>query len=245
MRYGAKMTSDKLLATLATAFALLAAPASSEPPGPGQFKIIQLGPEKGVVLSGTPHQPSTQFNAAPRIRAEPNCDLARAPHRTRPQGCRPPTWPKGSAGQQAILKFMIPDAQSARLSYEVAEWTCRNPDYIRGKIIPGSKWNSDHEDGDWGVETKALLRLFDRPEIVPALHGFVHSPCPRSVRQAGTCWGGLDLIVSGVTPAETHFVLAHDAAEALDSGPDCPLRLLEALTRWYQPKATIHSPPVP
>src|SRR4029078_13735823 len=82
------------------------------------------------------------------------------------------------------------------------------------------------DDGGWGVHSDVLMDIFRRPVAVPALHGFVHSPCPKSFKGEGKCEGGLSLEVNNALLIGWDAVLAREAADSLNAGAECRIRLL-------------------
>ena len=136
------------------------------------------------------------------------------------------------------------------MSFEVAKWVCRHPSEVMAKQVSALLPALTHadegglDDGGWGVDTDVLLGHFRNPVSVPALARFVKPQCPYVSADAPACEGGLSLSVRNSLLKGWDASLARESSEALRSGPECPLRLLQALTRWYQPKAEVRQPVV-
>jgi hypothetical protein len=158
----------------------------------------------------------------------------------------PPASAEAKAAEQTVLAFLVRDPKSASVSLAVADWICVNPGAVAARIVTLNPYVlTDHDDGGWGVDSDVLMDIFRRPVSVPALHGFVHSPCPKSFKGEGKCEGGLSLEVNNALLTGWDSVLAHEAADSLNAGTQCRIRLLQALTRWFQPKAQVYLPPQP
>lgn len=215
-------------------------PAPSNPkPGASTFVIVPLGGQGVSGISRPSKPPAPGDLPAGWISAEGS-------HAGRFVRNFPPASREARAAEQTVLSFLVRDPKSASVSLAVAGWVCENPDAVSARIVTLDPYVlTDHDDGGWGVDSDVLMDIFRRPVMVPALRGFVHSPCPKAFKGEGTCEGGLSLEVNNALLTGWDSVLAHEAADSLNAGAQCRIRLLQALTRWFQPKAQVYLPPQP
>ena len=247
--------SRHLLAAAAAALAL-SAPASAQDPARPSAPP-PAGPKAGartstfvVVPLGGSGQRISGINPASRPPAPGDLPAgwiaAEGSHAGRFAANSGPASPEAKAAETTVLAFLVRDPKSASVSLEVADWICANPDAVSARIVSLNPYIlTDRDDGGWGVDSDVLMDIFRRPVAVPALHGFVHSPCPKSFKGEGKCEGGLSLEVNNALLIGWDAVLAREAADSLNAGAECRIRLLLALTRWFQPKAQVFLPPQP
>ena len=168
--------------------------------------------------------------------------------------------PPRDGADDPLLGFLVEDRDAASVTLAVASWMCDHPQEVAARRVSPDSWETtDKDDGGWGVDSDVLLDHFRRPVAVPSLRGFVNAKCPRQEPEYSTkCEGGLSLEVRGALLTGWDAVLAKDVADAL--GPalhrvaqpprlngdpsastpaQCPLRIVQALTRWFQPHTRI------
>ena len=161
-----------------------------------------------------------------------------------------------------VLRFLVEDGEAAAVTLEIAKWLCDHPEAVAARRVSADSWETtDKDDGGWGVDSDVLLDHFRRPVAVPSLRGFVRAECPRKGPEYSTnCEGGLALEVRGALLTGWEAVLAKETADALGRplqevaqpprilaepppsvGPSaqCPLRIVQALTRWFQPRTHV------
>jgi len=159
-----------------------------------------------------------------------------------------------------VLGFLVEDRDAASVTLAVASWMCDHPQEVAARRVSPDSWETtDKDDGGWGVDSDILLDHFRRPVAVPSLRGFVDAKCPRKGPEYSTkCEGGLSLEARGALLTGWDAVLAKDVADAL--GPalhkaaqppriigdpsarvsaQCPMRIVQALTRWFQPRIRV------
>ena len=161
-----------------------------------------------------------------------------------------------------VLQFLVEDSDAAAVTLEIAKWICGHPETVAARRVSPDSWETtDKDDGGWGVDSDVLMEHFRRPVAVPSLQDFVHAECPRKGPEYSTvCEGGLSLEVRGALLTGWEAVLAKETADALGqpllsvaepphfvavppassgTSSQCPLRIVQALTRWFQPRTHV------